>query len=541
MNRKQLTLLAALVVIIGGLGWLLHHRRSASWKESGPETGAKLLPAFPLNDVAQIVVHQTNATLHLVKQDDRWRVQERYNYPANFREISEFLRKMWEIKGLQQIKVGPSQLGRLELLPPSSDTNAPAGTNTGTLVEFRDKDGKTIQSLLLGKKHMRKSADPSPMGDDSGWPDGRYVLVGADANPVVWVINDPLTSIEPKPESWLNKDFLKVEKLRGISLAHTNATNSWKVTRESESAEWKLDAAAAGEQIDPSKTSSLNWLLSSASYNDVLPPNVDPEGLGLAQPIVARLETFDNFSYELQIGAPTNNDNYPVRVKASASIPAERTPGKDEKAEDKERLDKEFKEKNDKLKEKLQQEKDLEPWTFLVSKWTFDALLKNRADLLKSPDTNAAASASEPEQNGPPPMVPGLPGAPAAPGVAPLVVNPIAISNALPVAPPTVAPAPSLPPPLPPETKLDVPARPATNMAPAALTNKPAAAPSATPSATLAPRPPAAPAVAAPTAATNKPAAAPSATPSATLAPRPPAAAPVAAPTAATNKPAPAS
>ncbi|MBP8258687.1 MAG: DUF4340 domain-containing protein [Verrucomicrobia bacterium] len=516
MNRKQLTLLAALVVIIGGLGWLLHHRRSASWKESGPEAGAKLLPAFPLNDVAQIVVRQTNTALHLVKQDDRWRVQERYNYPANFGEISEFLRKMWEIKGLQQIKVGPSQLGRLELLPPPSDTNATAGTNTGTLVEFRDKDGKTIQSLLLGKKHMRKSADPGPMGDDSGWPDGRYVLVGADATPVVWVINDPLASIEPKPESWLNKDFLKIEKLRSVSLSHTNATNSWKVARESESAEWKLDNAAASEQIDPSKTSSFNWLLSSASYNDVLPPDASPEGLGLAHPIVARLETFDNFSYELQIGAPTNNDNYPVRVKASATIPSERTPGKDEKAEDKERLDKEFKEKNDKLKEKLKQEKDLEPWTFLVSKWSFDALLKNRADLLKTPDTNAAASASEPEESGPPPVVPGLPGAPAAPGVAPLVVNPIAVSNALPAAPPAVVPAPSLPPPLPPETKLDVPAGPATNAAPAALTSKPAAAAPAKPAATNAPPP-----------AANKPAATPTARP----APAP----------AATNLPAPAS
>ena len=66
----------------------------------------------------------------------------------------------------------------------------------------------------------------------------------------------------------------------------------------------------------------------------------------------------------------------------TAQIPKERTPGKDEKPEDKARLDKEFKEKQKKLEEKLAQEKAYEKWVYLVSNWTVDSLLKERAQLL---------------------------------------------------------------------------------------------------------------------------------------------------------------
>jgi hypothetical protein len=68
-----------------------------------------------------------------------------------------------------------------------------------------------------------------------------------ESQPKVWLINDALTSVEPKPENWLNKDFLKVEKIKAVSVTSTNATNSWKLTRESDTAEFNLaDDISAG-------------------------------------------------------------------------------------------------------------------------------------------------------------------------------------------------------------------------------------------------------------------------------------------------------
>src|SRR5437879_962591 len=122
---------------------------------------------------------------------------------------------------------------------------------------------------LLGEKHMRKSDRPSPMGDmgEQGWPDGRYVKVPNTEN--VSLVSEPFDKIEPKPEQWLNKDFFKIEKARSVAVTFPNATNSWKLTREAETGEWKLAEAKPTEQLDASKASGGTNRFSSASFVDV--------------------------------------------------------------------------------------------------------------------------------------------------------------------------------------------------------------------------------------------------------------------------------
>jgi len=54
---------------------------------------------------------------------------------------------------------------------------------------------------------------------------------GQATRQTVAVVSEPFSSVEPKPEEWLNKDFFKVEKLKSISVTTTNATNNWKLSR----------------------------------------------------------------------------------------------------------------------------------------------------------------------------------------------------------------------------------------------------------------------------------------------------------------------
>jgi hypothetical protein len=97
------------------------------------------------------------------------------------------------------------------------------------------------------------------------------------------------------------------------------------------------------------------------------------------------IETFDNLTYNVLIGKGTNDDAYAIRVTLSGEPPKARTPGKDEKKEDQEKLDKEFKDKLDKLTTRLKREKSFEKWTFQVSKYTIDVFLKNRSEFIKPP------------------------------------------------------------------------------------------------------------------------------------------------------------
>jgi hypothetical protein len=380
MNRKQFIILLALVVVLGITGLVLYQRNKDSWQGGGRQGAAlKLLGDLPVNDVAAIVIKGGTNQLDLVKKDNLWRVQERDDYPANFSEISGFLLKAVDLKAAQTEEIGASQLGRYKLLSPGP------GTNTAVLVELRDQHGKVIKSLLLGKTHMRKSEGrPSPMGemgDNEGFPDGRYVMVGTGAKTVA-VVSDPLSNLEAKPDQWLNKDFFKVEKIRSIAVVYPAATNSWKVSRDTETAsDWKLADAKPDEKLDSSKTSSFSYALNSPTFNDVLLADTKPEQSGLDKPTVITLDTFDNFAYTIKLGQKTN-DNLPMAVAVTAQIPKERTPGKDEKPEDKARLDKEFKDQQKKLDDKLSQEKSFQKWVYLVSNWTFDSLLKDRAQLL---------------------------------------------------------------------------------------------------------------------------------------------------------------
>ena len=202
----------------------------------------------------------------------------------------------------------------------------------------------------------------------------------------------------------MSKDFFKVEKAKSIAVSFQEATNSWKLTRETESGEWKLADAKPEEQLDAGKTSSFSYALSSPSFNDII-VGTSPEQTGLDKPTTIKLETFDHFTYSIAVGAKTN-DNVHLTVAVAADFPKERTPGKDEKPEDKEKLDKEFKEKTDKLSEKLRNEKALEGRVFQVTKWTLDSLFKKRGELLKEAKKEESGSAATPATSAPPPVNP---------------------------------------------------------------------------------------------------------------------------------------
>jgi len=376
MNKKQIRILLVLLIIAGGTVIVFRNRSHQSWSGGGQAVGQKLLGALPVNDVTQIIIQSGTNELSVARKDDIWRVRERGDYPANFGTISSVLLKLKDLKVVQAEQVGASQLGRLELLPPGP------GSNTATRVELRDSSGKSIKTLLLGKKHMSKSPRGSQFGDmEGGFPDGRYVMTDASAGNVA-VISDALSDLEPQPQSWLSKEFVKIEKVKSVAVRFPEATNSWKLTRETETGEWKLADAAAAEKLDASKLFSFGNPLSSVQISDVA-IGLTPEQTGLAKPTTLTIETFDGLTYAVQTGAQTNSDVF-VNVMVTANLVKERTPGKDEKPEDKAKLDKEFADNLKKLETKVADESALSKWTYLLPNWTMESLLKKRSELLES-------------------------------------------------------------------------------------------------------------------------------------------------------------
>lgn len=381
MNKKQFLILAVLVVALGGAGLLLLQKQSASWNQGGQRLGEKLLGTFDLNAITQISIKQGTNDLNLIRKGEQWTVRERNGYPASFSDISDLVRKLADLKVTQTEQVGPSLRPRLELTEPGT------GTNSGTRVELK-ADDKVLKSVLLGKKHMRSSGQPSPMGDE-GFPDGRYLLIGNSDS--VALVSDPLSAVEPNPASFLLKDFFKIEKVKAIGYQSQIATNSWKLTRETETNDWKLADLKTGEELDANKVSGIANALVSPSFVDVV-PNPKLNETGLDKPTIIILETFEMQTYTLNVGGKSGEDNHFFTVAVKADFGTARAAGKDEKPEDKAKLDKEFSEARTKLEEKLKAEQKLALWTYVVAKWTVDPILRDRHQLFveKKEDKPAA-------------------------------------------------------------------------------------------------------------------------------------------------------
>lgn len=375
MNRKQLALLLALGIVAGFASLAVLRANRNSWQSSAARP--KVFAQFPLNEVRHLRIVQGGGELNLVRKDDIWRVRERFDYPANFAEISDFLRKLWELKAVQWMPVGPSQYERLELVSPGGQPVA----GTGTLIELKDSGGKTLKSLILGKKHNRQMEAAGPFGGGGGYPDGRYLLAPGESKEVA-LVSEIFSNAEAAPDPWFDKSFFKVEGPREIAVAGKSPAQSWKLTRAAETAEWKLDGLRAGETLDRSKASGPASALAYPSFTSIASPQAKSEETGLNAPSTVTVKTFDGFTYQIKVGKAAADSSHHLQVSVAGDFPRERVAAKDEKPADKERLDKEFKEKLPKLEEKLKTEKGCEPWIYLVSKSTIDSLLKDRKDLL---------------------------------------------------------------------------------------------------------------------------------------------------------------
>ena len=296
---------------------------------------------------------------------------------------------------MQDVKIGPSQLARLQLTEP-----APGSTN-GTLLDLKGAGDKRLAALLLGKKNLRNPDQPASEG--GGIAAGRYVM-GQDGSNRVFLVSDTFDEIQMKPEQWLNRNFVKIENPKSIAVAGTAPAMNWKIVRDAAASPWKLVDAKPGEELDNAKASGVASLFAGASFADVLPPDASVAETGLDKPSIVRIESFDNFLYELRIGK-LMGENYPVLVSVKAELPKERTPVAGEKPEDKAKLDQEFQAKQKQLTDKLATEQELPACPYLVGKFTIDQVLKDRALLMAAKKPVPSPTPAGPKAASPPKSV----------------------------------------------------------------------------------------------------------------------------------------
>ena len=176
---------------------------------------------------------------------------------------------------------------------------------------------------------------------------------------------------------------------------------NWKIVRDAAAAPWKLADAKPDEEFDNAKASSLASIFSvrDVSTTCSLPTPLSPRPGSINHP-PSRIETFDNFAYELKIGKPMG-ENYPVLVSVKAELPKERAPAPTKNRKTNPGSIRNFKRKQKQLADKLENEQKLPARPYLIAKSTIEQFLKDRAALMAekkpSPSPTAVTSSAGPK------------------------------------------------------------------------------------------------------------------------------------------------
>ncbi|MCX6853438.1 MAG: DUF4340 domain-containing protein [Verrucomicrobia bacterium] len=444
-------ILLLLIVLGGVIGTALYYQEQQNANlNTASNRGAKirerLLPDLDISAVRKFKVQDDKSSVNIAVSDylKSATVAERGGYPASLDKLATVLSELREQTIASKQPLGKGAWAKNKLKAPGDGAEG-----IGTQVEMIGAADKPLGTLVLGQNidiAGGKTSTPMMGGNQ------RFVRIPDDGE-TIWVVSNTFTELEAKPENWLDKAFIDVQKIKEITVTAPKADDSWAVNRADENAtDFTMVKPNAGETLDTSKLPASS-ILSSPTFNDVSGKDKAAELLKDANKV--KITTFDGFSYDVQVAKQSKDgsDKYYVSVAVTAEIPKVRAPVKDEKEEDKKKKDEEFATAIKAQEDKLAKEQKFAGWVFEVSEYTINNLLKKRSEIVKL-DVPPATDA---------PAAPGASPAPAVPSSAPAKPE-ISTSAPISVTTPPVS-VPALP-------KADIKPAPAADANPAAPEKK---------------------------------------------------------------------
>jgi len=382
MRTRTLAILLVVLGILAGVGTLMI-------REKGPErspgrVGKRLFEQLPANEIASITIKGPDEAASLAKKADRWIVEERFDYRADFSKISDFVRELKGVKTGREFESSEATLKRLSLKDPD-DPHAQQ-EEKGTQILLKDQGGTLLASLLLGK--TRKS------GHERSLPDGRYVKLGRD--PTIYLIDRHFASVEKDPSAWLEKTLVKVEahEIKRISC----------LGAEGKKARYAFVRPEKGEDFGPVdlpadlkiKKSALNRLagaLSSLRLEDVARPLERPELMGGEFSCRVEYELFNGMVYRVYPGDRCSEGgkcHVRLEVDYQRSLPKRKEGAQDAPSREEGKTPEKAPE--ERALEARQLNERLSPWVYVIPTWKHNVFTTDLDGLLEKPEQERTGS-----------------------------------------------------------------------------------------------------------------------------------------------------
>ena len=334
MTNKNLVILAAAAAVLGGAAYFCNSGRKI---KSSNLNGKPVLPAFDVSEVAKVDV---GGKVTLAATDSGWVIDSLYGYPADVTKIRENLLK------LKDLTVGQTARGQK--------------IESGTKVDLKNAKGAVLASVTLGEQHMSKPRGQAAQFGGGGYPDGRYVKFGDG----VVLVKDSLDAFDGDPKKWCESRICSVPSADVKEVSYTKDGKTVKLTRKDST--WNLEGLGSKEELDTSKTYSLDSALSYLDFNNVADPKKPEAEFGFATGSVYAVSLKNGQSYTAKIGNASGADRY---FKVSAVFAPVGT-----NATENATLEKAVKDFNAKVGK----------WTYLISSYSADSMSKSRKDLVKA-------------------------------------------------------------------------------------------------------------------------------------------------------------
>lgn len=376
MNSKTFVILLIICAILGGAAYL--SLKSGTFANSA----GKLMIAPMVNDINAIRINAPDGSVNL-KKADVWFVENRYNFPANFSMIADFVLKLRELKIDRSFKATEEILSRLALRSPE-DKEKP-DNQKGIHVVLEDKDKKPIADLILG------ATRETPSG--SG---GHYLKFTKDDT--IYLVDKNFRFLDKDPSKWIDKELLKasaddIESVTCIEPINKSVVYVFK--RPEKGKDPEMLNMPQDKKLAKSKISSLFSAIASFQCDDLADPTktIADTGMDLAKIFEFRL--FDGRIYRIYPGKSVaeSPEKYYFKTDADFAAPSDKPneASKAEKPEDKQKKEAEKKQKQTELAEQTTAlSKKLSTWTFIVPKWRYDNFVSDISEFFEKEKTPPA-------------------------------------------------------------------------------------------------------------------------------------------------------
>jgi len=208
-----------------------------------------------INQVAQVIVTEEQSSTHLKLKDNRWIVEEKAGYDAEFSKVKKLLLGLAELKTIEPKTSKPENYGRLGVQNVGDD-----GEVSSRQVQLLDKADNVLYTLIVGKSKT------------SSVPGAGATYVRRLNEAESWLVNGEI-DIPDSQIDWLNKAIINLSASRIQSIEITQPDKSQLLISKKEKADKNYHVENLPDKAELKSENVANSIanaLQNLSFDEVL-------------------------------------------------------------------------------------------------------------------------------------------------------------------------------------------------------------------------------------------------------------------------------